>query len=351
MRPMAVEKRVEPCVTEEALESAEMAVEALNANEDQMAGDLLRRMGALYQDEGTQAWVAGVQGVLEGRRLLASLELELAIVSEEKGGALTRRLELRARSEGEAGLALHMSPPVVRCRRSWIDPQGHGGSSDDTVGLDWIESITLPGDQVTRIPILQLEGARGQAAALRERWDFEMHFCYLEQDGQRYPVNAPQVTGLTRYLLADPLALGALGPEPLIELLSGKERPRIEQLVERGVRIPEGEMAAALDALTPVVANLSTARVELAAPVLTWLAEGCDASYYDPGSAMEVAMKPQENLSIQVGGQLLEPSYLRSDPRAWRAWLLRRAALRDIKPESPLDLPDPLGDAPGIVLP
>lgn len=347
MRPVPGERRVDPMVAEEAVESAEIVLEALNSNQDEMAAGVLRQMEALYSDEGTRAWIDGVRGVLEGRRLLASLDLSLVVVTEEKDGARIRRLVLRCRSEGGEGIVLHMSPPAVQCERSWLDTRGHGGSSSETVGLDWIESITLPGQEATDIPILNLDGARGQAAALRERWDLEMHFCYLEQAGQRFPVNAPGVTGVSRYLLAGNLALGPLGPEPLIELLERPSDPRIEQLVERGVRIPEPEMGLALDALSPVVARSSMARVERLAPVLCWLAEGSGESYFDPGSAMEIAMGGQSNLRIQVGGRLLEPRYLRSDPRAWKSWLERRSLLRGAKPESPLDLPDALGDAPG----
>lgn len=352
MRPMPGEgPGADPFVSEDAVESAALVVDALNTGDDELARRVLVRMRATGQDEGTLAWIEGVEAVLEGRALLDTLSLALEVRTNEDPEHRQRQLVLTASAEGDETLVLRMSPPALRCERSWIDTAGHGGSSDDGVGLDWLDHLTIEGGQEVEFPIMSLDGARGQAAAMRERWSLEMHFCYLEAGEQRFAVNAPLVEGCERYLLASHLKLGALDPGPLVELLAAPERPRIEQLVERAVRIPEAQMPKALDELTDVIETSSISRTELAAPVLTWLAEGSQEDYYDPGSHLDVAIDPGSVRRLVVDGRLLAPRFLRTEPQAWRRWLALRKELRAIKPKPVLDLPSDLAETPAPSLP
>jgi hypothetical protein len=352
MRPMQREgPGPDPRLSQEAIESAVIVLEALDSGQDEMARSVLLRMRGVQPDEGTLAWIEGVEAVLDGRALLRTLTLSLEVRTSEHEDQRSRQLVLRAHTDGSETLVLRMSPPVLRCRRSWIDSEGHGGSSDDGVGLDWLDTLTLPGGTAVEFPIMDLDGGRGAVAAMRERWDIEMHFCYLEQAERRFPVNAPLVEGCERYLLASQLRLGPLDPGPLVELVGSPTRPRIQQLVERAVRIPENQMEAALDQLTPVVLGLSIGRTEQVAPVLTWLAENPSADYYDPGNQLDAVIDPSSVRRLKVGGLLLAPRYLRSEPQAWKRWLMLRGKAGLIKPESTLDLPGHVGDAPAISQP
>jgi len=347
MRPMQREgPGADPLVQEDAIESAQLVAEALNSGQDDLARRVLLRMRAVNPDAGTLAWIESVETVLDGRALLDTLTLSLEVRSTEDPEHRQRQLVLRAFAEGQDTLVLRMSPPVLRCQRSWLDSAGHGGSSDDGVGLEWLDTLTIPGNTQLEFPIMNLDGGRGQAAAMRETWSLEMHFCYLEQGEQQYPVNAPHVQGCDRYLLARQLQLGPLEPGPLVELMGAAERPRIEQLVERAVRIPEGRMTETLDLITPVIAASTLSRTELAAPVLTWLAEASGEDYYNPGNQLDAAIDPGLVRRLVVNGQLLAPGYLRSEPQAWKRWLAARKQLRGIKPKTTLDLPGSLIETP-----
>ena len=347
MRPMErPAEGADPLIAEDAYASAELVLDALASGQDELARRVLQRMRAVHHDEGTVAWIVGVEGVLEGRRLLESLTLTLEIKTDETEGIRRRTLMLVAETAAGEGVVLHMTPPVLRCRRSWLDTRGNGGHSDDGVGLDWLDTLTLPGASRLEFPVMSLDGARGPVAAMRERWDLEMHYCYIEQGGRRFAVNAPSVAGTERYLLASQLSLGPLGPEPLLEMIGQTEPPHIERLVERAVRIPEAEKGAALDQLTPLVMRLSIARTELIAPVLAWLAEGSGEAYYEPDSPFATSVDLGSVRKLRVGNLMLAPRFLRSEPQAWKRWLELRLAAREVKPRSPLELPGSAGQTP-----
>ena len=333
----------EPALAEEAEDSADIVLAALAEGDDELARATLLRMRAFHPDAGTQAWIDNVMEVLEGRRLLAALDLELAVLVDESGAARVRRLVLRARSDQDQVIVMRMAPPALRVERDWLDGLGNGGHTSDSAALDGFQELEVPARGVVEIPLLELEGARGTAAAVRERWDLETHFCYLEQGGREYPVNAPSVRGVERYLLASHLQLGALDAGPLIESLRGEEMPALPVLVERAVRIPRAEMSAALDALTPVVETLPLARVGRAAGVLTWIAESSDEEYFSPGSLLSLAVSGDEPQRLTEGGRMLAPRHLHGDARAWKAWLQVRGRLHALKLESSLDLPGVVG--------
>lgn len=333
----------EPELAEEAEDAADLVLAALAEGDDELARATLLRMRAFHPDPGTQAWIDNVMEVIEGRRLLASLELELAVIVDDSGEARAKRLVLRARSDQDQAVVMRMAPPALRVERDWLDGLGNGGHTADSAALDALEELAIPARGTLEVPLLELEGSRGTAAAVRERWDLEMHFCYLEQGGREYPVNAPAVRGVERYLLASHLQLGALDAGPLIDSLSGPEPPALPVLVERAVRIPPSEMSAALDALTPVVDALPLERVGRAAEVLTWIAESSGEDYFSPGSLLSMAVAGDDALRLTAEGRMVAPSHLRGDPRAWKAWLQVRARLHELKTESSLDLPGVVG--------
>ena len=332
-------RKVVAAVSEDAQESADHVMAAIEEGEDELARSILVRMRGFHQDEGTQALIDNVMDVLDGRRLLASLDMALVVVSTETDGHRVRELKLRIVSgEGEE-VVLQMTPPALRCRRDWLDGFGNGGHTDDSAALDFLSELTIPGNTQMDVPIMTLDGSRGTAAAIRESWNLEMHFCALETGSATYPVNAPAVRGTERYLLASHLNLGPLDAAPLIETLTQKETPPLPMLIERGVRIPVEGMSAALDELAPVVAQLSMARIAMAAPIFAWLAESSGEEFYYPGQNMALAVQHTDSFALVQGGLLVIPRHLRQDAHAWKLWFARRAELRAVKKDSPLDLP------------
>lgn len=332
-------RKVVAAVSEDAQDSADHAMAAIEAGDDELARTILLRMRGFHTDEGTQAWIDNVMKVLEGRRLLAALDMSLVVVQSETDGTRVRELMLRVVSGEGATVVLQMTPPSLRCRRDWLDGFGNGGHTDESAALDFLNKLTVPGNSQIEIPIMSLDGSRGTAAAIREAWDLEMHFCSLQSGDSTYPVNAPSVRGTERYLLASHLNLGALDAGPLIETLTQKETPPLPKVVERGVRIPVEGMSAALDELTPVVEQLPLARVALAASVFAWMAESSGEDYYDPGQFRALAVQHTDAFALVQGGRLVLPRHLRQDAHAWKLWFARRAELRSVKKESPLDLP------------
>lgn len=330
-------------VIEEAEDSADHVMDALAEGDDELARTILLRMRAFHPDEGTQAWIDNVMLVLDARQLLSTLDLKLAIIQHEVDGAQVKQLVLRARSEQTEPVVLRMTPPALRCRRDWIDGLGNGGRMDDTAALDFLVELEIPAAGEVEIVLFDLDGARGAAAALRERWDLEMHFCSLDRGEQSFTINAPIVSGVERYLLASHLNLGELDTQPLIDALRGVDPPPLPKLVERAVRIPVRNMSAALDDLTPVIEGLSMKRVELASPVLAWIAESSSEAFYSPGDALSVALQRDPTSKLVRDGRLLAPRHLRNDARAWKAWFLTRARLHALKTESTLDLPTAMG--------
>lgn len=334
-----------PMVHEDALESAVLVLDALATGQDELAGSILRRMRAFHPDRGTQDWIDGLELVLEGRRLIGSIELSLLVRTEDVDGARVRNLVMRASAKGQQDIELFMAPPTLRCRRTWIDPLGNGGSSDDSVGLDWLESLVLPGDETVEFTIMRLEGGRGGAASMREHWELDMRFCYLVQNDKRFLVNAPFVQGIDRYLLSTSLTLGDLDVGPYLDVLWGTKPPQMQQLVERAVRIPEGRKAAAMDRIAPRIAELSITRLELAAASLAWIAGGTGYTFFEPGSVFERLAAAEQDLPIVSDGQLLAPELLRGNGHAWKRWAEAWIQMRGRKSQSNLDVPGYVSDA------
>ena len=339
-----------PEVADEFVDSANLALEALDLGDDELAASVLLRMRALGPDAGTAAWIAEVERVLAGRAQVDRLDLALDLEAYEVDGAKGKRLVLEVRAGPGPPLVLDMTPPLLSWEREWLSAEGHGGRTNDAVGLDRLERIELAPDAVTRIPIMDLPPTRGQAAAARERWLLEMHFCYLTVEGTRYSTNAPRVRPLDRYLLASQLRLGALAPDSLAQLLAERPDAPMAMVVERTVRVLPEHHEAALDALTPVVLELTQDEVGRIAASLQWLTGGARArgEYHGEAGDLAAFLSPEDERPLVTGGRLLDPALLYGHPRAWMRWLEARAVLRARKPASPLDLPDQVREATAL---
>lgn len=344
-----------PRVADDFVEQAGEAMTALDLGDDELAAQVILRMRARGPDEETLAWIVEVERVLEGRRQVDRLDLALVLEEHEEEGARVKRLALEVVTGPGSPLTLHMTPPLLAWDRDWISAEGHGGRASDAVGLYHLEVLELAPDSTLRVPVMDLPPARGQAAALRERWVLDMRFCWLDVDGTRYTTNAPHVAPLDRYLLASQLRLGALEPGSAAELLAARPDAPLGAVVERVVRVLPEDHEAALDALTDPVLGLPLDEVGRVVPALLWLTGGARARGEYVGEAGDLAtfLAPDEERPLVEAGRLLDPALLYGQPLAWKRWLQARAVLRARNPASPLDLPDTVGEAvgpPGIDL-
>lgn len=345
--PQPLEPQVDARVSEDFLDSAVFVLEALDEGNDELAESILLRMSARGPDPGTAAWIHEVGRVLEGRAVLRQLDLRLVTVVEELDGTKTKRLVLRVNAGGESAVSLHMTPPILAWERDWIDASGNGGRSSDEVGLNSLERLDFAPQSLTDIPVLDLPPARGQALAMRERWSLEMHFCYLEVEGTRYPTNAPFVQPLERYLLATHLQLGPVHPGACADLLAERPDANLQAIIERAVRVLPEHHDESLDLLTPVVLDMTLLDVQRAVPALSWLTGEARARGEYHGSAGDLTyfLSPEEDRPLMFDGQLLDPVLLHGNPLGWQRWLVARDVIRARKPASPLDLPTSVGDA------
>ena len=328
-----------PQIADEFIPSMRIVIEALRIGDEEVVRSVLIRMRARGASGGTLEWIEGVERGLVGRRMVADLDLTLEVRELAlDGGGTTRILGLRAKSVANAGgpLSFSISPPVLKIERTWIDASGQDGQESDSVGIETMTSFQLNGEEGGWIPILPLTTPRGQAAAVREIWSLEMHHCYFKLAGEKIPVNAPRVRSCERYLLGSHLQLGWLEPDAVAKFAMGSDTPNTSQLVERAVRTRPSDWAIALDHITAELDKIPQSRLEQLAPVLRWFAAP-EVDKSDWG--IEQVFSTMDSTQIVSDGELVHPSVLRHDPKAWKLWLLARQQLRDSKSTQNLDLP------------
>ena len=241
------------------------------------------------ETEGTRQMLEGFQNILEGRRLVESLDLQLTDRPQVGEGRTT--VILRARTKLERPLALRPGGALLRVHRRTLTPEGIESRSVRTIGIDDLSLLEVSGEWC-EVPLASFSTTiPAGALATRTHWTLDFLAGQIQLGEEAYPAQEVQVAGAERVDLAIFLPNASLPAEELVRLADRGGAP-LAALVERTVRIAPDQRERALDLLTPLVEGMTAEEIEPLVPSLRWLS-GAEA----PGR----------------------------DPLAWRNWLRARA--------------------------
>jgi len=294
-----------------ALEALERAV---LDGDDEVARSTLERLLARSPSGRSLELARAFERILDGRELVASLDLRLA-AEELDGHVATYRLWLVAAHPHESELRFHPGAASLRESVLAVDPGGAESRAVSTLALEDLDTLVLPPGEELRVELatLRLPSPPG-ALALRARVELELLPGTIELEGRRLPARDARVERVEIVRLAAFLPTATVEPSELLRYVTS-ERVELPPLMERAVRIAPGRRAEALDLLAPEVEGLSLLTLGRMVPALRWLS----------GTTLP-------------GG----------DPEAWRRWLRARAARRTgERRASALDIPAVPAGAPG----
>ncbi len=251
-----------------------------------LAADAARGADASRAD--ARALLDGFDRVLEGRRLVDTLDLQLDVRPVE--GQPATRVVLRVRTRSNTRLELRPGGALLRVQRVSLTPEGKESRAARTCGVGNVASLVLDegwlevplGTFATTIP--------SNALGARTRWSLDMLGGEILEEGTPYPAQNVQVEGVERVDLAPFLTNTPVDPADLAAYV---QRPGVAlaPILERTVRIAPDRRDEALDLLTPLVETMVPEQISTLVPTLRWLSPTST-----PGR----------------------------DPLAWRAWLRLR---------------------------
>lgn len=271
-----------------ALEALERAV---FDGDDEVARSTLQRL--LAREPGGRALelARAFERVLDGRALVASLDLRLA-AEELEGHVATYRLWLLAAHPHASEVRFRPGAASLRESLLSVDPEGAESRAVSNLAIDDLDTLVLPPGEELRVELATLHlPSRPGLLALRSRLELALLPGAITIEGRRLPARDARVERVEIVRLAGFLPTSTVEPSELLRYVQG-ERVERPPLMERAVRIAPGRRAEALDLLSPQVEGMSLLTLERIVPALRWLA-GTTA----PGG----------------------------DPEAWRRWLRARA--------------------------
>lgn len=276
--------------------------DALDAHEDAVARRIAQQVRLRLTLEGAAGGEAaraagelldGMERVLDGRALVASLRLELAVRPAE--GSFVE-VVLRASTVRRTRVRFRPGPAVLRIHRVTLNPSDGGkeGRAVRTQGVRELD-LELDAEGWTEVSLGTFPTVLpGNVLAARTRWSLEFRSGEVQEEGRSLPaMDVPPVVA-ERVDLAPVLPTAPVEPAELAryaDLPDGKWLA----LLERTVRIHPDRREEALDLLTPVIRRQSDEQLTRLVPTLRWL-----APTGQPGR----------------------------DPVRWRAWLEERARAR-----------------------
>ena len=272
------------------------ALEALRAavvdGEDETAEAILAGLRARAPaDPEVERLLAGFERVLEGRRLVRSLDLALrlepATPSAPRGdGAEPRaggpagapavprfRLVLDASHGRPEPLTLRLPPATLERLVVALDPRGLQTKSFETRNVPELSELTLAPGAVRSLTLLDYELSTGAALAAREEWRLRLHSGSVAAGEAELPASRIASATCEHVVLAPFLPAAPVEPEVLAAYVQ-RDEVWLPALLERTVRIAPGRRVEALELLLPVVEGLARERperIDELAPALSWL--------------------------------------------------------------------------------
>lgn len=234
----------------------------------------------------------GFEQILEGRRLVKALELELVTRMGPEEGALV--VLLRCRAGGLGSIELRPGAALLRISRTALSPEGQESRSVRTLGLPALSVLSI-GEEWFEVPLGTFSTAiPSNALGARTLWSLDLLAGDIQRGEGVYPAQEVLVEGVERVDLAPFLPNSAIDPA---DLAAYAQRPgcALAPLLERTVRVVPSRRDEALDLLTPLLESMVAEEIDLLVPSLRWLSRTGS-----PGR----------------------------DPMAWRAWLRRRSLIR-----------------------
>jgi hypothetical protein len=265
---------------------------AVDAHDDETARRILARILARDPDEPTRRRAEAFERILDGRALVAELDLRLVQEPAEQEGKILVFFE--ARHGLDAPLRVRTAPASLHLLLAGVDLTGFEHRTARTVTIGAIADFRIEPGVTTRIGLGDFELMPGTALAVRGSWDLQLLPGEILLAGQSYPATGFQVSPCSAGRLAAFLPGEPVEPAELLRYLQGSEFS-MPALIERTVRIEPERRAEALDLLTPTVLAAAPLEVERVVPALRWLSG-----------------------QRELGG----------DPLAWQGWLEARQQRR-----------------------
>jgi len=261
------------------------------AHENDVARRLLARVRALGPSAKGSDVADAYERILDGRDLVGTLDLSLAVRGAGDGATAPGRLVLVAHTTAGRPLELRTGPATLEVERTTVDAAGRERVDRQTRSFDTVSELLIPGEGACETELDRVaESFPPGALAQRWRWRLRVRAGEIVDAGRSYPAMRVRVTPAEVSLVTPSLKDGAVAPEELAtEMAAG--RLELRAALELAVRVPAEQREQALDAAAAVIEDLPLPAVARLAPALRWLAPDVDAG---------------------------------SDPVAWKAWLRTR---------------------------
>jgi hypothetical protein len=268
---------------------------ALEARDDELAGSILE-FALARRPQGAALGVAErFKSVIEGRRLLRSLHLELQV--SPIVGAARVRVGLAMRWEGDAPLELDTPGASLDYLCVGLTPNGVEQRSAQRVFVDVLDRLRLRPGEERRASMGEFPAPIQGLIAARGHWRLATTTGLAHVNGYELSSHdVPDTLGELAWL--DPrLPRAAIEPAELVEYVR-RGAPSMPALLERTVRVAPERRDEALDLLTPALLERPLVEIGRAGAVLRWLS-----------------------------GQRVDDGFGEDGPH-WREWLLAREQRR-----------------------
>lgn len=256
----------------------EALTDAVNAKEDAVARRIALGLEARLAADAARGRTApdarrmleSFQKLLEGRRLVSLLDLELEVRPSNTPHAVA--LFLRARANHSEPVVLRPGGVSLRVLRVSLTPEGQEQRGVRNLSRPDLTSLALDREW-TEYPLgLFATTIPGNALAARSRWSARLLAGTIVAEGETYPAQDAAVTVVERVDLAAFLPNSAIEPAELKNYLERPD-PQLPALLERTVRIAPERRGEALDQITPRILAMTPEEIAWVAPCLRWLAE------------------------------------------------------------------------------
>ncbi len=268
---------------------------ALEARDDELASSILE-FALARRPQGAALGVAErFKSIVEGRRLLRSLHLELQIAPIV--GAARVRVGLSMRWDGDAPLELDTPGASLDYLCVGLTPNGVEQRSAQRVFVDVLDRLRLRPGEERRASMGEFPAPIQGLIAARGHWRLATTTGLAHVNGFELSSNDVQ-DALGELAWLDPrLPRAAIEPAELADYVR-RGAPSMPALLERTVRIAPERRNEALDLLAPALLERPLVEIGRAGPVLRWLS-----------------------------GQRVDDGFGEDGP-LWREWLLAREQRR-----------------------
>ena len=282
---------------ESAFQSAQSA---LDAGDDALARQILDRALARGPRGAALERARAYLRILEGRALVAALDLRL--VAEPRRGGSEVRVSLIAAQSLERELVLRTGPGSLSLVLTGIDTFGGERRVANSRAIDAMSELVLAPGKARRIELGLFSVPDPAGMAVRARWALSLPAGHIDLGAESRPAQAVPIAPCEFERLANWLPTAPVMPLEFADYVRSDAFGGPGAL-ELAVRIEGDRRAETLDLLAPVVARMS-ARVDLPrlAPSLRWLSGN---------------------------------RHLGNDGEGWKAWMRRWAEQRQLEGHDP----------------